>query len=612
MSIKNATNSLKLSDVLNAPGKKSIENEQIVQKILEQSIAPLQEKMKISPLKSSFNFHVIVNQSDYFMNIKTVKGSIGEIDIFSFEDAQNTFGGLEDEESFIQGLNKFTVIKIEKEEILPEVKKEEKVINVPEKKEEKASLYPHVPALFQPSAPIEWCQNLSALLKKSPDLRWVNQINADAQGISLADPSSALKTIFNEKNPTFVIPQHNGNNSALHKIVGWIIFAQNLFKWEDSPKKVEIIQKYALGKILNQCASVLQQVPKNMITDDLMPNIAGQVILSATQVLETMSYFYFFHSPDSKECLKGPIEMDESEPLEPMFFSVLENIAEEKEVDHNKTYVSAWDNTKNRWMFSKSGRLWWIHHVEAESWTQALKKSRAAFPKNPFFFCKMTMYEVTSQILFNTAQAFSQFCKTNKIHVCSLQNFNKLNGGFHGTLSKLLNNRSVDQKLSILTRMYNYFPEALSDEKWSELFQFCQKDQISDKSLLSIIMSKKPTRENDLMMLIAQLVCGEVKIALDCCRELSALSSQELESLPPTLRDRLLFLAYESKGLNRENLIDLIKKRTLPRKDVCERCNDSWPVFEAIYWSLRKSGVDMFILEKLWMHIFPSKDNKKS
>jgi hypothetical protein len=196
--------------------------------------------------------------------------------------------------------------------------------------------------------------------------------------------------------------------------------------------------------------------------------------------------------------------------------------------------------------------------------------------------------------------------------VCSLQNFNKLNGGFNGTLSKLLNNRSVDQKLSILTRMYNYFPEALSDEKWSELFQLCQKDQISEKSLLSIIMSKKPTIENDLMMLIAQLVCGEVKIALDCCRELSALSSQELESLPPTLRDRLLFLAYESKGLNRENLIDLIKKRTLPRKDVCERCNDSWPVFEALYWSLRKSGVDMFILEKLWMHIFPSKDNKKS
>jgi hypothetical protein len=90
-------------------------------------------------------------------------------------------------------------------------------------------------------------------------------------------------------------------------------------------------------------------------------------------------------------------------------------------------------------------------------------------------------------------------------------------------------------------------------------------------------------------MFISNLACGEVKIALDCCRELGSISQENRKHLPKTLGDRLQIFAFFKKNQVRE----------IERIDICQKCQDTWLVFEALYWALRESGLNMALTEKL-------------
>ncbi len=469
-----------------------------------------------------------------------------------------------------------------------------------------------VPSLKRRSAPITWCKNLQSLLNTSSDVRWVKKINTNPLGISLADPTSALDSVFKESVPLYSVQGYNQKNSALQKVIGWIIFAQKMHEIKQTPAKFEIIQKYDLGKVLSKCAQLLQSIPQGMISDDLIPCIAGQIVISAAQILETMSHHYFFVSSEGKDSLKPPKSTNGKDLAHPTIYTVLENVLEEKG-NNPYAYVAASDSRNNRLMISKSGRMWAINPKEITEWKNARERSSYQYQKESLFFSSLRMEEITLRILFNSVRVFSQFCEANKDTVWpeNITNFNKIRGDFVNTLATMHSSRpKADDRMHVLSLFYRFFPDALSLKKWNALFDHFREDQVSQKSLMGIVMEGNCSKEQALMMSLCYLPCGEVKIALDCCRELNTYSKEQVQGLPKTLGERLLFSAFQPIGKYDEKVRAQLKKQELPRMDICQKCKDLWPVFESLYWSIRKCGLDLSIIEKLDHHILQSQ--KKS
>lgn len=465
-----------------------------------------------------------------------------------------------------------------------------------------------VPSLNRKSAPIAWCKNLQSLLSTSSDVRWVKKINTNPLGLSLADPTNALDSVFKESVPLYAVQGFKQKNFALQKIIGWIIFAQKMHEIKQLSSKVEIIQKYELGKVLSKCAQLLHSIPQSMISDDLIPCIAGQVVISATQILETMSCYYFFDSSEWKDSLKPPKSTNGKDLSHPAIYTVLENVLEEKG-SNPFAYVAALDSRNNRLMISKSGRMWAINPKEITEWKNAQERSRYQYQKESLLFSSLTMEEITLRILFNNVRVFSQFCEANKDKVWpeNITNINKIRGDFVNTLATMHCTRpKVDDRMHVLSVLYRFFPDALSFKRWNALFHHFREDQVSQKSLMNIVMEENCTKEQALMMSLCYLPCGEVKIALDCCRELHTFSIEQGQGLPKTLGERLLFSAFQPIGKYDEKVRAQLKKQELPRMDICQKCKDLWPVFESLYWSIRKCGIDLSVIEKLDHHIIRS------
>jgi hypothetical protein len=459
------------------------------------------------------------------------------------------------------------------------------------------------PSLPRRSETPEWYTNLKSLLDGSSSARVVKKINADRLGKSLADPAAAFESVFKQVLPFDGVQEFRLKNSALQKLIGWIIFTQKMLELSHSSEIVGIIQKFSLGKILSQCAELLHYVPQDMITHDLISRIAKELIFSVTQVLETLSHHYFFESSEWKDGLKNPRSANASDFPHPALFTVLETILEEKSSIRSFVCVAAWDNAKNRLMVAKSGRTWAVNPAEINEWENARKKCSFTFSKESVFFSWLTMGEMTMRFIFNTVCVFSQFCKVNQdTIVCpeSIANYNKIRGDFVHMLGTLHSTRSkVNDRILILSVVKRFFSNALSNKKWDELFDHFQEDQVTENSLMRIVAGKESTKKQALMMALCYLPCGEVKIALDCCRELGTFSPKQLQSLPKTLGERLLFSAFQPVEDYDEKVRAQLKSHQLPGMDICQKCKDLWPVFEALYWSIRECGLDMSVIEKL-------------
>jgi len=457
-------------------------------------------------------------------------------------------------------------------------------------KEKNEPIIQLVPSLPDQIPPFSWKE-----LQHSPnilELSWVKKINTDPFARSLPDPIKALETNFGE-----ILPDHLRQNpmlksSALFKVAGWLMFTQKVLELKTPHEKMRMIQKFALGKTINQCAQLLNYVRQEMI-DEQMARLSIQLIDCAIQVLQTTSQHYFFYTSEWKEGLKSPKSAEQShENLD----KALEIMQENKE---KKTCVVAWDTVEKRLMLAKSGRMWAVNPRDIEYWKIAQQKYNSSLQKESFYFTKMTVDEPTVQMLFQTLFVFSQFCEKNKdiIWPENISNFNKIRGDFVKFLGELHQTRpKVKDRMLILSLLYRNFSKALPYKKWVALFHLFQNDRVSQQELMEIVMEGKCTKEQGMMMLLCHLPCGEVKIALDCCRELSPSSRQN----QCTLGERLQFSAFKADdNINQSTTV----KQGLSPIDICQKCHDLWPVFETLYWSLKTSGIDMSLIENLDKHV---------
>jgi len=92
-------------------------------------------------------------------------------------------------------------------------------------------------------------------------------------------------------------------------------------------------------------------------------------------------------------------------------------------------------------------------------------------------------------------------------------------------------------------------------------------------------------------MSLSSVFCGEIKIALDICRDLGSLSVEKRKLLPKTMGERLKISAFTTE---QERM-----SRVRRRMEICTKCREMWPILEALYWSVRVSGMDISAIERL-------------
>jgi hypothetical protein len=579
-------------------GKKKNE---VIQKALELITLRIHENRP----QKKYNFYVQTQDPYQFINITLFTSASKSFDVthtslLSFEDIKDVFADdSSKEENSLQEAHKFTIFNDEccetqENEEEQVVQSKSKVSNSPS--ETKTTTL--VPTLYRPTASLEWLKTLQSLLDQSSDLRWVKKLSEGPFIDSLSDPATDYEAVFKAKVPLYKI---NGqNNTTLQKVVGWIIFIQKILEIEDIKSKINMIHKYSLGKVINQCASLLYHVPLEMV-DDLMPHLAGQINLMATQILETISIGYF-ESLEWQEALQKLMTNATTPSQQPMREKTLETILNYKEAS-NRTYVTAWDLFKNRLMISMSGRLMALAPENIQKWKTLRHHCKESLPYLPLFFNgALFLNEITAQILSRIASAFSHFCSTNPdvYWPNNLLVSKTVKGNFVNLLVTLMNIRSdFDNRKTVLSVIHRLLDSALPTEKWNRLFHLIQNDHISEEEMLSIVMDGKATNAQLAAMSVSFWFCGEGKIALDCCVELGSYSRKQLQNLPKTLGARLSFSAVQFREKQDEEKAARIGKHQVSYLKICQRCQETWPIFEALYWSLRKTGINMLFLDNL-------------
>jgi hypothetical protein len=86
----------------------------------------------------------------------------------------------------------------------------------------------------------------------------------------------------------------------------------------------------------------------------------------------------------------------------------------------------------------------------------------------------------------------------------------------------------------------------------TSLTLFLEQSSTSFEEIKHLVLSEKITSSEATAMFISTLARGEVKIALDCCRELGFISQENRKHLPQTLGDRLQIFAFIKKHQVRE------------------------------------------------------------
>lgn len=455
------------------------------------------------------------------------------------------------------------------------------------------------PPLYEPSA---WLEDIQSVLDHS-DLRWVKKMNENSYAAALPDPSYVLESVFKEKLSLYTIHGVKQQNNAFQKIVGWIIFTQKLLKLENTAEKASMLQKLRIGEIINQCASLLIHVPSEMI-DDLGSLLAVQINLTAAQVLETMSMYYFFESVEWKKAIKSLRTDSPKNDHFPILTQTL-NIILDRKKDVINTCVLAWDTFEKRLLLANSGRSWGVFPQNIKNWNATREMCTFSLPNNPLFFTDIAVKQITMQILFRITYVFSQFSDKNHKSINSPKSINDVNtvrGRFAHLVSDLYNSRpNIEDRITMLSLMHCYFNQALPPEQWNALLHLAEKEDVSELDVMAIVMRGKTTKEQHVAMFLCNYTCGEGKIALECYRALGQLSSKQRQQLPETLGERLLFSAVRAKKEERVRGTPIFigKHEAIQKMEICEKCHDAWHAFEALYWSFQQTGINLHILEKL-------------
>jgi len=457
------------------------------------------------------------------------------------------------------------------------------------------------------------------LLEKSKSSKWVAIINNHSLKRSLQIPP-----YFGDLSP---------QSPVLHKVIGWISFTYDIINMQDPKAKTQIIQSIQLGDILGRCAQILNSIPIDQMDETGQELILGLRNIS-TQMFGAMIECYFQQSTTWQGRVEIPTGLQEENPRK---YKKVEGIRQQIlsfpiNVLRSRTFLTAWDSDEKRLVFSGGKRLFFT----TPSYKKYLKifqtECKQKIDRDLQFTSDRELNKFMVQLLLTTSLSFrrSKASESANDQYRYIRDFSLIRGRFLSYLTSFcdenaerLGDESPILRKMLFDQLYHLFPEMFPKEKWEALSELFQSSHLMDGGRFRDAVYEKIFRDyylkdsQALMMTIAMLTCGEVKVALDCCREAGNLSLEQRSTLSQTLRERLHFstirisipLAGHKLTRSMVNQSDHVEKITqigqctVASLNICDKCISLWPVFEAMYWAILKSGFNIAAMEDLEDHL---------
>lgn len=400
---------------------------------------------------------------------------------------------------------------------------------------------------------VDWLKDHEISLDESSE--WLKGLPQAA----LEDPNPALAHFFNSKI----------NNNLL----GWVIFVQKVMELDDN-EKVKMIRQFQLGNVIGQCAEL---IGKSKGGDDLKQQVSRQVNQLSFDLINAMTSHYFNSNSRSGGLERSDLN-DRSQKLQGAVksFTTLPG--------DRFTIVFAKDSGKDSMRIVRSVRMW-TDNDRMVQWSMSKADWRKHFPGQWLQFTPLLVNDVKLEIMFQTMSLYldhcHKICENDKLPF--FFNFTQIKEGFVHELHTLHGARPEDRQF-YLEQVRKSFSAALPADKWVELAKLFERSSITKDQLMKTLGDFQTTPEAAAAMSLAHLPCGEMKIALECCEETGALPLERREALPSTLGARLQFAAFNPRGAK--------------RVDICHKCKEIWPAYEALYWAVRESGLNMQQLRK--------------
>lgn len=452
-------------------------------------------------------------------------------------------------------------------------------------KEPEESKVPSKPSLEKHPFTAITISPASTAASKKLGFPWLKIINENTE-ISLSDPVFAVsKRTLGKIFPIPVDPESN-----LYKIVAWTIHIQKILDL-DPVKAAEIIQTHKLGRKLSQCAEYIGAIPAKM-HDGVVGQMAYQIKYTAVELLKSLSHYYFHQTSEWKNGREG-LKRSYSDEADKNAQCLQKDVSALPKESGTHAWVIAKDAVQGRLWISRSGRTWVVNLKHLEQWTKSQLNWEQVLGDRTSF-CTLMVNSVAIEIVSKITASYAEFCRMNSDHssVSHFTDFNKVRGLFCQQMFNLVVKKpDAKDRMSILSCMQKHFQEALPEKKWKQLFTIVDKGTFTHQDFLSVVMSDKSTYDQLIAMALATANCGEFKILLELCRELNFLSEESLKLLPKTLGERLEIYAFRAEHTEETGKRKQIK--------ICEKCRQLWTVFEALYWSVRNSGLNLSAIENL-------------
>ncbi|HSX38529.1 MAG TPA: hypothetical protein VLE95_06835 [Chlamydiales bacterium] len=388
---------------------------------------------------------------------------------------------------------------------------------------------------------------------------------------ALADPPEVLSSVAQLPKPAY-------------KLLSWLSYIQS------NLTNFDTIQQEQLGPILNKCVEALNAIKGEAENDPFFNQLKDQLKKSAIGILATASREYINQDglAIGRAGLAGSVAKEVRVAREALRQQIpyLSNDRPQNPF----TWVIAKEKETERYSIARSGRIWMPDYLEEVNRKQ--KDWEDVFASDTFHLAPVSIPPITIDILTAIGAEILAFKEwTGDLDMVSRN--------FAGRVGNIFGIHDQDQKQEYFLRFKKYFELALTQKKWNDLEavmgnrKWSHQINLASKDvedILSIISDDDPvTPKAQITMWLATFACGEPKIALEYCRELSLLSTEEKEQLPATLGERLELSSFKSNRQTGE----------IDSKVICIKCLHSWVLLESFYWAIRQTGVELGTIEQL-------------
>lgn len=338
---------------------------------------------------------------------------------------------------------------------------------------------------------------------------------------------------------------------------------------KDEAERVQLIRQHQLGEVLSNLV-------KNGRQD-------REIVALSEKVIETLVAHYFFSSMEWKN---GERSLAKSQLKDSHLYNQIERTIETlpKTSKGSTAITFARDIYSRELKVAPSKRLWASQEVSTLLWEEAKRDWEKALSSEQLVFPRLSAERVTFSIFAKALSIYADCCRYHhKKHLVSqFLDVNFVRGRFNWKLHRLFSTRTAEARIELFHDLKAYFPHALEYEQWCALYRLLDRPVISDADINAAIASCKSTQDQVMAMAVSNMTCGEIRVALDYCRDPHKPSH--------TLGAQVQFLTVLE---NNDGLRDIQEIPT------CERCVQSWPALEAVYWALKESGLDLTAIEKL-------------